>query len=139
MHFRHSNRSFEFSALYIGPPNSTLLPLFYSQTGCSLASNIVPQYCNFDRQIALSKFASDANKFTTQILIGLLAKRKPIWSLPFSYSPITGFVYKSFVNYNLQFVRVACKLLRAISLSKLQYCGTILQCCSQENTRFDCN
>jgi hypothetical protein len=26
----------------------------YSQTGCSLASNIVSQYCNFDRQIALS-------------------------------------------------------------------------------------
>jgi hypothetical protein len=30
-------------------------------------------------------------------------------------------------------------LLRAICLSKLQYCGTILQCCSQENIRFDCN
>jgi hypothetical protein len=43
------------------------------------------------------------------------------------------------VNFNLQFVRVGCNLLRAICLSKLQYCGTILQCCSQENIRFDCN
>jgi hypothetical protein len=49
-----------------------------------------------------------------------------------------GFVYKSFVNFNLQFVRVGCKLFRAICLSKLQYCETILQCCSQENIRFDC-
>jgi hypothetical protein len=40
---------------------------------------------------------------------------------------------------NLQFVRVGCNLLRAICLSKLQYCGTILQCCSHENVRFDCN
>jgi hypothetical protein len=50
-----------------------------------------------------------------------------------------SFVYKSFVNFNLQFVLVTCKLLRAISLSKLQYCGTILQCCLQENIQFDCN
>jgi hypothetical protein len=27
-----------------------------------------------------------------------------------SYSPIRGFVYKSVVNFNLQFVRVGCKL-----------------------------
>jgi hypothetical protein len=40
---------------------------------------------------------------------------------------------------NLQFVPVGCKLLRAICLSKLQYCGTILQCCLQENIQFDCN
>ena len=57
---------------------------------------------------------------------------------PLSYSPIRGFVYKSFVNFNLQFVRVGGRLLRAICLSKLQYCGSILQCCSQENIRFDC-
>jgi hypothetical protein len=30
-------------------------------------------------------------------------------------------------------------LLTAICLSKLQYCQTILQCCLQENIRFDCN
>jgi hypothetical protein len=53
--------------------------------------------------------------------------------------PVRDFVYKSFVNFNLPFVRVGCKLLRAICLSKLQYCGTILECCLQENIRFDCN
>ena len=58
----------------------------------------------------------------------------------FANSPIRGFVYKSFVNFNSQFVLVVCKLLRAISLSKLQYCETILQCRLQENNiRFDCN
>jgi hypothetical protein len=39
---------------------------------------------------------------------------------------------------NLQSVHVGCNFLRAICLSKLQYCGKILQCCSQENIRFDC-
>jgi hypothetical protein len=57
------------------------------------------------------------------------------WCFPLSYSPIRDFVYKSFVNFNLQFVRVGCKLLRAIYLPiKI----AILQCCSQENIRFDC-
>ena len=49
-----------------------------------------------------------------------------IWLASFLVSPIRDFVYKSFVNFNLQFVWVACKLLRPICLSKLQYCGTIL-------------
>ena len=39
-------------------------------------------------------------------------------------------------NHRVQKISI---LLRAICLSKLQYCGTILQCCSQENIRFDCN
>jgi hypothetical protein len=33
------------------------------------------------------------------------------------------------------FANCSCK---AIYLSRLQYCGTMLQCCSQENIQFDC-
>jgi hypothetical protein len=121
---------------------------------CEQHCNIVPQYCNFDRQIALSKLQPTRTnckleihkRFVNKASDWIIRKREAnqiVWAtglvLPLSYSPIRGFVYKSFVNFNLQFVRVGCKLLRAICLSKLQYCGTILQCCSQENIRFDCN
>ena len=51
----------------------------------------------------------------------------------FVYSPIL-IVYKSFMNFNLQFVRAGCKSLRAVCLSKLQYCGTILQCSKISDT-----
>ena len=53
---------------------------------CKQHCNIVPQYCNFDRQIALSNLQQTRTncklKFTknlqTKPLIKLLAKRKPI-------------------------------------------------------------
>jgi hypothetical protein len=40
-----------------------------------------------------------------------------------------------FANLFVSFANCSC---RAICLSKLQYCGTILQCCLQENIQFDC-
>jgi hypothetical protein len=131
--------------------------LLQSNRICSLAgniANIVPQYCNFDRQIAQSNLQPTRTncklKFTKDLWTKLsdwtISKKEAnqiVWatgyrSFPFSYSSFRGLVYKSFVNFNLQFVRFGCKLLRSISLSKLQYCGTISQCCSQENIRFDC-
>ena len=40
--------------------------------------------------------------------------------------------------YNLRFVRIGSKLLRAICYAKLQYYVTIMQSCSQQNDGFDC-
>jgi hypothetical protein len=108
-----------------------------------------PQYCNFDSQIALTQTNCQL-KFTKKICkqsLWLDYKKEgstnpvaqTIWFASLFLIVQSGFVYTFFVNFNLQFVRVGCKLLRAICLSKLQYCGTILQCCSQENIRFDCN
>jgi hypothetical protein len=96
----------------------------YSQTGCSLASNIAIlshniailigrllwTICNRREQIA----SWNSQKICKQSpLIGLLAKRKPIkqldWSFPFSYSPIRGFVYKSFLNRQFQLLVYACR------------------------------
>ena len=122
---------------------------------CEQHCNIVPQYCNFDRQIVLSdlqptrtscklveihkRFVKKASDWTTRKRKHQSSCSDYLIRFPLSYNPIRGFVYKSFVNFNLQFVRRGCKLFRAICLSKLQYCGTILQCCLQENIRFDCN
>jgi hypothetical protein len=53
---------------------------FYSQTGCSLAieqhCNIVPQYCHFDREIALSNLQpTQLNKLQVEIHKGLICKQ----------------------------------------------------------------
>jgi hypothetical protein len=124
---------------------ANLRPSSYETPGNIL---LIHRFCKGCKQIA-----RDANRLQVKIHKSFVNKicdwtiRKRVQSsysdyligLLFANSPIRGFVYKSFVNFNLRFVRVGCKLLRAICLPKLQYCGTILQCCLQENTRFDCN
>jgi hypothetical protein len=122
---------------------------------CEQHCNIVPQYCNFDRQIALSNLQPTRTncklKFTNVIC------KQSLWldyKKEGSTNPVAQTIWLAshflviqsealFANLlwisNLQFVRVGCNLLRAICPSKLQYYGTILQCCSQENIRFDCN
>ena len=129
---------------------------YYNQTRCSLASNIAIlshniailigrllwEICNRHEQIA----SWNSQKICKQSLWLDYKKEEStnpvvqtIWLVSLfllikSEALFTNLLWIS----NLQFVRVGCKLLRAICLSILQYCGTILQCCSQENIRFDC-
>jgi hypothetical protein len=128
----------------------------YSQTRCSLASNIAIlshniailigrllwAICNRREQIASwnsqkickqsvwldYKKEGSTNPVAQTILLASL------FLIIQSEALFTNLLWIS----NLQSVHVGCNLLRAICLSKLQYCGTILQCCSQENIRFDC-
>ena len=130
----------------------------YSQTGCSLASNIailshnieiligrlIWANCNRREQIA----SWNSQKICKQSLWLDYKKEgstnpvaQTIWLASFLLIVQSeSFVHKSFVNFNLQFVRVGCKLLWAICLSKLQYCGTIFaMLLAREHIRFDCN
>jgi hypothetical protein len=130
-----------------------LIAYIYSQTGCSLASNIAIlshniatligrllwAICNRREKIVEKvkihkRFVNKASDWTIRKREAPIQLLKTLIGFPLSYSPSRGFVYKSFVNFNLQFVRVGCKLLRTICLSKLQYCGTILQCCARKRT-----
>jgi hypothetical protein len=83
---------------------------------CEQHCNIVPQYCNFDRQIAPSHLQPtrtnaswNSQKFCKQSLWldykeggSTNPVAQTIWlAFPLSYNPIRGFVYKSFVNFQL--------------------------------------
>jgi hypothetical protein len=129
----------------------------YSQTGCSLASNIailshniailigrlLRAICNRHEQIA----SWNSQKFCKQSLWLDYKKggstnpvAQTIWLASLFLIIQSEACLQIFCEFpTCHFFRVGCNLLRAICLSKLQYCGTILQCCSQENIRFDCN
>ena len=105
---------------------------------CKQHCNIVSQYCNIDIGRLLwaickrdEQIASWYSQKICKQSLWLDYKKKgstnpvaqTIWLASFLLMVQSqSFVYKSFVNYNLQFVLITCKLLRAISLSKLQ-CG----------------
>jgi hypothetical protein len=102
----------------------------YSQTGCSLASHIAILSHNI--AILIGRLLWAICNWREQILQVEIHKRlickQSLWldykkegstkypvaqtiliGFPLSYNPIRGFVCKSFVNFNLQFVCVGCK------------------------------
>ena len=99
------------------------------------------EYCNFDCEIALSKFQPTWSncklKFTTIFVNNVsdwLLVTKKNWSVKYSEQMSWFFFATSsqlsetlftnlVVNFKLQFDHIDCILLRAISQSKLQYSG----------------
>jgi hypothetical protein len=127
---------------------------------CGQHCNIVTQYCNIDRLIALAN-CNRREQIAIFTCWQFVERSRPNVNAKhliglFCTSSQSGFIYKlasesyyELLNFAvdglilLLYVKIAIcsrrlQFARAISRSILQYCVTILQCCPQRNTGFDC-